>query len=186
MSTRNAVRALAGAGSALLVVAIATPGAAVTRGEDTGDVQATVRKTVLQTATATGEVQTSRMYTQVTAAGSGTKTIAVPVGVESNRNLNAFGPFPMEGDAIVFELDVDGGVEERTLTDADISPMEVSVKVLLDGLVFKWGATTLDDIPVDDIEAIEVFRNLAEIPPEFGGPDALCGVVAVWTRRGGD
>lgn len=60
------------------------------------------------------------------------------------------------------------------------------VKVLLDGLVFKWGATTLDDIPVDDIEAIEVFRNLAEIPPEFGGPDALCGVVAVWTRRGVD
>ena len=60
------------------------------------------------------------------------------------------------------------------------------VKVMLDGLLFRWGATTIDDIPVDDVEAIEVFRNLAEIPPEMGGPDAVCGVVAVWTKRGRD
>jgi putative membrane protein len=54
--------------------------------------------------------------------------------VDSNRNLNEFGPFPMEGQSIVFDLDVDGTTEERTLTDADISPMEVSVKVMLDGI----------------------------------------------------
>ena len=58
------------------------------------------------------------------------------------------------------------------------------VKVVVDGNLFRWGGTTIDDIPVDDIEAIEVFRNLAEIPPEFAGPDAVCGVVAVWTKRG--
>jgi hypothetical protein len=59
------------------------------------------------------------------------------------------------------------------------------VKVVLDGLLFRWGATTIDDIAVDDLEAIEVFRTLAETPAEFAGPDARCGVVAVWTKRGG-
>lgn len=61
---------------------------------------------------------------------------------------------------------------------------DCETKVILDGLIFRWGATTLDDIPVDDIHAIEVFRNLAEIPAEYGGPDAACGVIAIWTRRG--
>jgi outer membrane cobalamin receptor len=58
------------------------------------------------------------------------------------------------------------------------------VKVFLDGLEFTWGSSTLDDIPTFDIEAIEVFRSLADLPPELAGSDARCGVVAVWTRRG--
>lgn len=58
------------------------------------------------------------------------------------------------------------------------------VKVVLDGLLFRWGGTTIDDIAIDDVDAIEVFRTLAETPAEFAGPDARCGVVAVWTRRG--
>lgn len=58
------------------------------------------------------------------------------------------------------------------------------VKVYLDGLEFAWGANTLDDIPTYDIYAIEVFRTLAELPPELAGPDSDCGVIAVWTKRG--
>jgi Carboxypeptidase regulatory-like domain/TonB-dependent Receptor Plug Domain len=62
---------------------------------------------------------------------------------------------------------------------------ECPVKVILDGTEFRWGSTTIDDIPTYDVEAIEVFRSLAEMPPELAGPEANCGVVAVWTRRGG-
>jgi hypothetical protein len=46
-------------------------------------------------------------------------------------------------------------------------------------------------IPLDDLaspsglEGIEIYRGLSTIPPEFLGPDARCGVVALWTRRGG-
>lgn len=36
-----------------------------------------------------------------------------------------------------------------------------------------------------DVLAIEVFRSPAEIPPEFNGPNAGCGVIVLWTRRGG-
>jgi putative membrane protein len=187
MSGKNVMRALAGTAGVLLVAGAAAPGAgAAVRAEDSGDVQATVRKTVLQTATASGEVLTSRMYTQVSAVGAGTKTVTVPVGVDSNRNLNDFGPFPMEGQSIVFELDVDGNVEERTLTDADISPMEVSVKVMLDGvevepedLVGKDGVvdvqytvrnTTvrMEEVTFADVEGNEVTESI-EVAEPYGG-----------------
>jgi hypothetical protein len=60
------------------------------------------------------------------------------------------------------------------------------VKVLVDGTEFRWGSSTIDDIPVYDIEAIEVFRSLADLPPEMAGTDATCGVIAVWTKRGSE
>lgn len=59
-----------------------------------------------------------------------------------------------------------------------------AVRVLLDGIEFRWGSTTIDDIPTFDIEAIEVFRSIAELPPEMAGPESSCGVIAIWTRRG--
>jgi hypothetical protein len=58
------------------------------------------------------------------------------------------------------------------------------VKVMLDGTEFRWGATTIDDIPVHDVWGVEVFRGLADLPIEFAAPDARCGVIAIWTRRG--
>ena len=136
MSAKKVMRVVAGTAGVLLVAGAAGPGAAAVTTEDSGDVQATVRKTVLQTASPTGEIATSRMYTQISAVGNGTKTVTVPVGTTSNRNLNEFGAFPMEGESIVVDLTVadGGGTEERTLTDADINPMEVSVKVMLDGV----------------------------------------------------
>jgi hypothetical protein len=35
------------------------------------------------------------------------------------------------------------------------------------------------------VEGIEVYHGLASVPAEFFTPHASCGVVAVWTRRGG-
>ncbi len=63
----------------------------------------------------------------------------------------------------VFYID---GVKDRTSQDLD--------------------AFDPDVISVYDIEAIEVYRGPAEVPPEFIDSDTRCGVVAVWTRRGGD
>jgi hypothetical protein len=46
-------------------------------------------------------------------------------------------------------------------------------------------------VSVDDlvapgaIEGIELYRGTATIPAEFLTPQARCGVVAIWTRRGG-
>ena len=37
----------------------------------------------------------------------------------------------------------------------------------------------------DNIEAIEVYRGPAEVPPQFGGAQSACGVIVLWTRTGG-
>ncbi|RMH14199.1 MAG: hypothetical protein D6701_11515, partial [Gemmatimonadetes bacterium] len=42
----------------------------------------------------------------------------------------------------------------------------------------------LDLIRPEDIEAIEVYRGASEVPAEFGGSDAGCGAIVIWTRRG--
>lgn len=47
------------------------------------------------------------------------------------------------------------------------------------------------DYRIDDavspvsIEAIEIYRGLSSVPAEFLNQDAECGVIAIWTRRGG-
>jgi hypothetical protein len=41
----------------------------------------------------------------------------------------------------------------------------------------------IDDIPVDDIEALEVYVGVSQIPPELDrGGKNLCAVINVWTR----
>lgn len=39
-------------------------------------------------------------------------------------------------------------------------------------------------MPLDQLDGVEVFRGLSEMPPQFSAPDQRCGVVALWTRRG--
>jgi hypothetical protein len=40
------------------------------------------------------------------------------------------------------------------------------------------------DFEIDNIESIEVYRGAGEVPLEFGGPAASCGVVVLWSKRG--
>ncbi len=42
-----------------------------------------------------------------------------------------------------------------------------------------------DVVHPEDVMAVEVYRTGAEVPSEFHGPNAGCGVVVLWTRRGG-
>jgi len=65
-------------------------------------------------------------------------------------------------------------------------------QIFLDGMLMNRRiGGTVPDVRLDDlvspasIEGIEVYNGLSTIPPEFLTDDAPCGVVAVWTRRGG-
>ena len=41
----------------------------------------------------------------------------------------------------------------------------------------------LDDFIAEDIEALEVYVGVSEIPPEFDkNGKGVCGVIVVWTR----
>ncbi len=58
------------------------------------------------------------------------------------------------------------------------------MQVLLDGIILP-SYFNLDLLPPPkQIAGIEVYSGAATIPPQFGGVDRRCGVVAVWTRDG--
>jgi hypothetical protein len=73
----------------------------------------------------------------------------------------------------------------RVMKDCTIPPANVCpANIFLDGMPLKPSEVSLDQIvPLDWVEAIEVYRRAAELPAEFLSSGS-CGVVAVWTRRG--
>jgi len=42
----------------------------------------------------------------------------------------------------------------------------------------------LGSMRLDNIEAIEVFRGISEMPAQFADPDLRCGAIALWLKRG--
>jgi len=58
------------------------------------------------------------------------------------------------------------------------------MQVLLDGIILPR-SFNLDLLPPPkQIAGIEVYTGPASVPPQFGGADRRCGVIAVWTRDG--
>jgi hypothetical protein len=59
------------------------------------------------------------------------------------------------------------------------------VRYYVDGTYYPLYGQSVDLLvePVD-IGAIEVYPGGATIPPQFGGRESGCGVVAIWTRQG--
>lgn len=62
-----------------------------------------------------------------------------------------------------------------------LSPPTCMVLVYVDGVLWRGG---IEEIHLADVAGIEVYRGASQIPGEFGGSDARCGVIALWTRRG--
>lgn len=62
------------------------------------------------------------------------------------------------------------------------------VQYYVDGVLATRGQQEVspDELAVPAaLEGIEIYRGLGTIPAEFLTPEARCGVIAIWTRRGG-
>lgn len=58
-------------------------------------------------------------------------------------------------------------------------------QVFFNGMMMSPGGTIpppLDQIFMDDLEAVEVYDDLARLPGRFSGMNEACGTVALWTR----
>lgn len=66
-------------------------------------------------------------------------------------------------------------------------PTLCPVKLFINGAPFKvdWSTSMEVAIPTSVLTAVEVYRSPSELPAEFGGADARCGVVSIWTGGGG-
>jgi len=59
------------------------------------------------------------------------------------------------------------------------------VRYYIDGTSYPLYGQSIDImVQVVDIGAIEVYPGGATVPPQFGGRESACGVVAIWTRQG--
>lgn len=59
------------------------------------------------------------------------------------------------------------------------------VRYFIDGSNYPLYGQSIDTmIQVADIGAIEVYPGGATVPPQFGGRESACGVIAIWTRQG--
>lgn len=74
------------------------------------------------------------------------------------------------------------GNEKATLSGIDIC----GPRLLINGLEVHQGGNGAP-LPIDryvsvpDIAAIEVYRSAAQLPPQYGGAHAACGVILIWT-----
>ena len=44
------------------------------------------------------------------------------------------------------------------------------------------GVDALTSLPLKEVDEIEVYRGISEVPAEYAAADLRCGVVAIWTR----
>ncbi|MEQ1691534.1 MAG: carboxypeptidase regulatory-like domain-containing protein [Gemmatimonas sp.] len=61
------------------------------------------------------------------------------------------------------------------------APMRCLPEYVVDDNVDNYFGPT---IPVRDIEALEVYTGPADVPGEYAGRNAGCGVIVIWTRSG--
>ncbi len=72
--------------------------------------------------------------------------------------------------------------------DLNDVPRACYATIFLDGirLAFTGTPPNLDDIPIHQIAAMELYRSASEMPVELNSPGSICGVLAIWTRVGGN
>jgi len=61
-------------------------------------------------------------------------------------------------------------------------PTSCEPKYVLDGL--PSDSNIIESLEPRDIEGVEIYRGASEMPAEFGGSDAACGAIVIWTRSG--
>jgi hypothetical protein len=75
-----------------------------------------------------------------------------------------------------------GGIIRSDIRTGDGGTVSIVCEMLvyLDGVQVQL--SSIDDVLMNSLEAIEVYRGAGEIPAEFRVTNASCGVVALWTR----
>lgn len=160
--------------AALAVAGVFLPvGPASAAGEDGVDVINT--ETVQVYTDASGDIQTRRVYEQLTLTGQGLASFENPVAETGLRNLDGFSGFEVSDGVQRVETEVDGVQHMRTVSDyqGDL-PLDVTVEYLLDGEEVEPGDIVGKD---GELEVRYTVRNVTGTPQEISFPDGQGGTI---------
>ncbi len=140
-----------------------------------GDVEVVNTETVQVYLDSHGQIQSQRVYEQLTLTGQGSVDVLNPIEESGLRNLDGFSGYDVEDGLQQVSVDVDGVERLRSVSDYDGDlPLQVSVEYRLDGeridpdnLVGADGA----------LEVEYTVRNVTSSPQEISYPDGKGGTV---------
>ena len=84
-----------------------------------------------------------------------------------------------------FRHDHDACRTRRGRTPECFTECDAGPNVFLDGHLVNPSGMVFDinDIQPADMLAIELYRHVSEVPLKFGGSDAVCGAIVIWTKH---
>jgi hypothetical protein len=68
-------------------------------------------------------------------------------------------------------------------TGSSAASSSCSMQYYMDGIFLAPGTFTIDEIPPEMIEAIEIYRGPSEIPARYRQRETACGLIVIWTRE---
>jgi putative membrane protein len=135
--TRRSIRPARRIGASLAALAVAgvfLPTGSQAVSADDGNVDVINTETVQIYMDADGNVDTKRIYEQLSMTGKGSVNFGNPIEPDGLRNLDGFEGFDVKDGEQQVDMDVDGVAHVRTVSDdpGDL-PLDVNVKYNLDG-----------------------------------------------------
>jgi putative membrane protein len=170
--TRGALGPAAATATAALLVAVAAPSASAADGNG---VKVVNTETVQVYTSPTGQVQTRRVYEQLSLTGKGSVDLRNPISTDHLRNLDGFGGFDVQNGEQVTRTTVDGEKKVRSVSDyAGDLPLNVSVRYRLDGRTVHPGDLVGNDGKLDVQYTVE---NVTGKPQQVSFADGKGGTV---------
>ena len=156
---------------AVLTLCIGTPAYAAAE----GDVDVVNTETVQVFMDASGGIDSTRVYEQLTLTGEGSVDIANPIEESGLRNLDGFSGFEVADGVQTLTMDVDGVEQLRTVSDfTGKLPLELTVDYFLDGERVEPG----DVVGADgEFEVLYTVRNVTATEQEITYTDGTGGTV---------
>ncbi|MGH3346268.1 MAG: hypothetical protein ACRDO4_04755, partial [Nocardioides sp.] len=162
-----------GAGAALLALAVAATGPAAYAAE--GDVEVVNTETIQVYVSSEGDIESQRVYEQLSLTGSGSVELANPIEESGLRNLDGFSGLSVEDGVQNVALDVDGVERLRSVSDYEGElPLDVSVEYRLDGA----RVNPSDVVGAEgELEVLYTVKNVTAKPQEVTFTDGSGGTV---------
>ncbi len=174
MTTMKTIHTIGAALATMAVAAVSLAPAAVAA-EDSGTVDVVNTETVQVYVSPDGEVESQRVYEQLSFTGDGSVTVANPIEESGLRNLDGFSDVSAEDGVQEVEVEVDGYERLRSVSDftGDL-PLEFSIQYLLDGEEIEPGDVVG---ATGALEVIYTVTNVTSQPQEVSFPDGSGGTM---------